>query len=194
MTSSICNNPVQRDQLEYALVSGAAIILAQDPSNANYIAAGIKNVLDALHPRDVAGEPLKAAAIAVPELSPSAQADQSIEAEIQAKGLTAPRVTPRDIEANIEGEFYFTAGEGCESASDDAASQWVGIPEECLDLLTFCVIVLRNGFTVTGESACASPENFDAELGRKIARQNAINKVWPLMDYELRSKLAAQAA
>ena len=60
-----------------------------------------------------------------------------------------------------------------------------------LGLLTFCVLVLRNGFTVTGESACASPENFDAEIGRKIARQNAEQKIWPLMGYELRSKLAA---
>ena len=59
-----------------------------------------------------------------------------------------------------------------------------------LQLLTFCVLVLRNGFTVTGESACASPENFDAELGRKIARQNAINKAWPLMGYHLKQKLA----
>jgi hypothetical protein len=53
------------------------------------------------------------------------------------------------------------------------------------------VLVLRNGFTVTGESACASPENFDAELGRKIARANAVNKVWPLMGYALRNQLAA---
>ena len=63
-----------------------------------------------------------------------------------------------------------------------------GTPQ-ALRLLTFCVLVLRNGFTVTGESACASPENFDAELGRKIARQNAINKVWPLMGYALKQKL-----
>jgi hypothetical protein len=49
---------------------------------------------------------------------------------------------------------------------------------------------LRNGFTVTGESACASHENFDAEIGRKIARANAVQKIWPLMGYELRSKLA----
>jgi hypothetical protein len=59
-------------------------------------------------------------------------------------------------------------------------------------LLTFCVLVLRNGFTVTGESACVSPENFDAELGRKIARQNAIAKVWPLMGYALRERLYAR--
>ncbi len=56
-------------------------------------------------------------------------------------------------------------------------------------MLTFCVLVLRNGFTVTGESACASPENFDAEIGRKIARENAVQKIWPLMGYALKQKL-----
>lgn len=107
--------------------------------------------------------------------------ENAIEQEIQAKGLTAPRITPADIEANIASEHYFTAGEG-------ATFQAGPIPDS-LHLLTFCVLVLRNGFTVTGESACASPENFDAELGRKIARQNAVAKIWPLMGYELRSQL-----
>lgn len=111
---------------------------------------------------------------------------ETIEQEIQAKGLTAPRITPADIEANIAIETYFTAADG--------ATQ-VGAPyHDSLALLTFCVLVLRNGFTVTGESACASPENFDAEIGRKIARQNAVAKVWPLMGYELRSKLHAMRA
>jgi hypothetical protein len=62
---------------------------------------------------------------------------------------------------------------------------------EAVDLLTICVLTLKNGFTVTGESACASPENFNAELGRKIARQNAVDKVWPLMGYALKERLAA---
>ncbi|WP_249821492.1 Gp49 family protein, partial [Escherichia coli] len=57
---------------------------------------------------------------------------------------------------------------------------------------TFCVLVLRNGFTVTGESACASQENFDAEIGRKIARQNAVNKIWMLEGYLLKQKLSEQ--
>ena len=109
--------------------------------------------------------------------------DQTIEQEIQAKGKTAPRITPDDIETNIVQENYFTAWDGAERASNHR-------PDPALKLLTFCVIVLRNGFTVTGESACASPENFDAEIGRKIARQNAVAKVLPLMGYELRSKLA----
>ncbi|OZI58729.1 hypothetical protein CAL27_18785 [Bordetella genomosp. 1] len=136
--------------------------------------------------------------------------DQTTEQEIQAKGLTAPRVTPADIEANIVKAHYFTAAEGVagyhpathyliRGASDQALLDWdaarakvdASVPQS-LRLLTFCVLVLRNGFTVTGESACASPENFDAEIGRKIARQNAVQKIWPLMGYELRSRLAAQ--
>ena len=107
-----------------------------------------------------------------------------IEAEIVAKGLTAPRVTLAGIEANIVSEHYFTARDGVFHRLPTGHE----LPA-ALDLLTFCVLVLRNGFTVTGESACASPENFDAEVGRKIARANAANKIWPLMGYELRSKL-----
>lgn len=126
---------------------------------------------------------------------------QDLEQEIQAKANKAPRVTPADLKANIVSEHYFTALEGVmgasrlgtglnivESANDTAnASRSLGH----LGLLTFCVLVLRNGFTVTGESACASPENFNEEIGRRIARENAEAKIWPLMGYELRSKLAA---
>jgi hypothetical protein len=121
--------------------------------------------------------------------------DKLIELEIRAKGLTAPRVTPADIEANIASERYFTAAQGVVGSAvcaEDEDSVPMLTTDSPLHLLTFCVLVLKNGFTVTGESACASPENFDAAIGRKIARQNAVNKVWPLMGYELRSKLAAQ--
>lgn len=112
--------------------------------------------------------------------------DQTIEQEIQAKGLTAPRITPGDIEDNIDSEFYFTALDGAIHANGDELPRGNKV---ALSLLTFCVLILHNGFTVTGESACASPENFDAEIGRKVARENAINKVWPLMGYALRSRL-----
>ena len=120
--------------------------------------------------------------------------EQTIEQEIQDKGLTAPRVTPADIEANIASEHYFTATDGSAGRAYHETTENVFAYEngQELHLLTFCVLVLQNGFTVTGESACASPENFDAELGRKIARQNAVAKIWPLMGYELRSKLAAE--
>lgn len=121
--------------------------------------------------------------------------DQAIEQEIQDKGANvAPRITPADVEGAIDTEVYFTAQHGVRGAAErmelHQRSPGGGAQIGSLGLLTFCVLVLRNGFTVTGESACASPENFNAEIGRKIARQNAINKVWPLMGYELRSKIA----
>lgn len=106
--------------------------------------------------------------------------DLEIENEIVAKGLTAPRVTPASIEESISAEYYFTADQ-----ATAGSPQMVG-----LNLLTFCILVLKNGFMVTGESACASPENFDAEIGRKIARQNAFAKIWPLEGYVLRNTLS----
>jgi hypothetical protein len=95
--------------------------------------------------------------------------DIEIEQEIKDKGLTAPRVTPQRIEDVIVSEQYHIF-EGT--------------------TFTSCLLTLRNGFTVHGESACASPENFDAELGRKIARDNAKNKIWALEGYALRERLS----
>jgi hypothetical protein len=118
--------------------------------------------------------------------------NQNIEQEIQAKGLTAPRVTPDDIKANIVSEFYFTAADGVRGESHMGTSP--AGRASSLEQLTFCVLVLRNGFTVTGESACASPENFNAEIGRKIAKENAIEKIWPLMGYSLKDQLHQAAA
>lgn len=114
--------------------------------------------------------------------------------QLQAKSdvkVVAPRITPDDIEPNIASEHYFTANDGVIGAiGHDTNDVESGTP---LHLLTFCVLVLRNGFTVTGESACVSPENFDAELGRKIARQNAVQKIWPLMGYALKQSLFTSA-
>jgi len=96
--------------------------------------------------------------------------EAAIENEIQAKGLNAPRLNPAHIDAQIVGEDYHV------------------FPGTTL---TVCCLKLRNGFTVTGESAAASPENFDVEIVRKIARTNAREKIWALEGYLLRSKLAA---
>ena len=122
--------------------------------------------------------------------------------------MSAPQVTPADVEAAIASEHYFTAGEGVIGAfvagefgahggDTVAVRRDIASPEALkpsLNLLTFCVLVLRNGFTVTGEAYCADPAKFNAETGRIEARQNAVQKIWPLMVYELRSKLAGGAA
>nr|WP_027815008.1 Gp49 family protein [Paraburkholderia bannensis] len=117
--------------------------------------------------------------------------DEQLEDMIQLKGKTAARVTPADIEAAIVSEEYFTAAHGAEQVRGLEGRQ-DAVPDP-LRLLTFCVLVLRNGFTVTGESACASPENFDAEIGRKIARDNAKNKIWLLEGYLLKQRLHESA-
>lgn len=130
--------------------------------------------------------------ITLPVIDPG---PDSLEREIQAKASNGPRVTPADIEAEIVSEWYFTAREGVlgELASDGVPPsiyEKANAAPQSLGLLTFCVLLLRNGFTVTGESACASPENFNADIGRSIARENAVNKVWPLLGFRLRDELA----
>lgn len=94
--------------------------------------------------------------------------EQQVEQQIQDKGLSAPRVTPEALDEKIIGERYHV------------------FPDTTV---TVCILHLENGFTVTGESACASPENFDPELGRQIARRNAREKIWALEGYLLRETL-----
>lgn len=105
----------------------------------------------------------------------------------------APRVTLQAIEDNIVAENYFTAMHGALAAAaapgTEGSEATAPVPEG-LRLLTYCVLTLKNGFTVTGQSACADPNNFEEEIGKKIARGDAIRQVWPLMGYELRSRLA----
>lgn len=93
--------------------------------------------------------------------------DQEIENELQRKGLNSPRLTPKDIESVIGNVDY----------------------HKLTGTLTVCVITLKNGFTVTGESACVSPENYDKVIGEKIAFENAREKIWLLEGYRLRCEL-----
>lgn len=117
--------------------------------------------------------------------------EAGIEAEIQRKGLNAPRLTPQHIDDTIDSEHFFTALEGVDGHYRGGHEAQGVRNASSLGCLTICVLVLKNGYMVTGESACASPENFDEAIGRKIARDNARNKIWALEGYLLRSKLAA---
>lgn len=116
-----------------------------------------------------------------------------IQNEIEEKGLDAPRVRPEDLEAEIASEVYFTAAEGVRGRDHDAEIAVINASPKMHDrlmCLTFCVLVLKNGITVTGQSDCVSPENFDAEIDRKIARKNAVEQLWPLLGFRLADKLA----
>ena len=101
-----------------------------------------------------------------------------------AEGRTAPRVSLDDIKANIAAQYTFT---GSGAIGPDVPGH------SSLDVLTICLLVLRNGFTIIGKSAPASPANFDYELGAKLAFEDAVRQVWPLMGYALRERLAAEA-
>ena len=94
-----------------------------------------------------------------------------LEQRLVDKGLTAPRITPAMIDATIVAEQYYV------------------FPGTTL---TVCCLHLANGFTVTGESACASPENFNEEIGRELAKKQARDKIWALEGYALRNKLNGQ--
>ena len=94
--------------------------------------------------------------------------DIEMEQKIQDKGLNAPRLTPQLIASVISHATYHVFEDSC---------------------LTVCCLTLLNGFTVTGESACASPENFDKEIGQEIAYDTAVKKVWMLEGYLLKQKL-----
>ena len=94
--------------------------------------------------------------------------EQQIEQEIQAKGLTRPRLTPQDVDDAIKHETYTTLPSG---------------------KVMVCELTLQNGFTVRGEAAVVSKENFNEDIGRKISRENARNKIWELEGYLLQQRL-----
>lgn len=93
--------------------------------------------------------------------------NKSTEQMIRESGATALRLNPQHIESTIVGELY-TRPTGT---------------------LTVCVLTLRNGTLVTGESACVSPENFNETIGRKVAREDAFRKIWALEGYLLKERL-----
>lgn len=93
----------------------------------------------------------------------------------------APCIAASDIEASIAAEHYFTLSQALAALQHPV--------HVIANELTFCVLVLHNGFVITGEGASADPGTFDAEQGCKVARQNAIAKVLPLMGYALHDRL-----
>lgn len=97
--------------------------------------------------------------------------EQQIEQEIQSKNLNAPRLTPDHIDSVIVDETYTNLPDG---------------------RTVICQLTLKNGYTIDGKSACVSKENFNQEIGNKIARQNAREKIWELEGYLLKEKLNHQ--
>lgn len=83
-----------------------------------------------------------------------------------------PRVTIEDLKSKVVDTMYYVFDSTC---------------------LTVCVLTLENGFVVTGESSCASPENFNKALGEEISYNNAVARIWPLEGYLLKERLYQQS-
>jgi hypothetical protein len=153
----------KRAELEHVLVHGASHNLAADPSRAVELANGVKAFMATLE---------GAASTALPVIDPGPDA---LEREIQAKGEgrweqgKAPRVTQEMVNAQIVGETYTVLPSG---------------------RVTVCELTLVNGFTVRGESAVVFIENNVPATGREIARNNAVEQIWPLLGFRLRDELA----
>ena len=115
--------------------------------------------------------------------------------EPQISALSGRRITPSPIDAEIRSEHYFIAGDAIQL--DTAVHEF---PEDegwllgRTQVVTICVIQLKNGFVVTGDSAPADSANFDAQKGREAARENAVEKIWPLLGFRLRDELARGTA
>lgn len=86
--------------------------------------------------------------------------------------MNAPRITPEDIEANI------------------VHTDVVTFITHSRQVLRWAVLTTRNGFAVTGKPSCSvSPENDNAEIGQRIAIENAKSELWPLMGYALKERI-----
>lgn len=124
--------------------------------------------------------------VSAPPLSENRAPLSLVETEQQsAVHYKAPRVSLDDIVANIAAEYYVTADQAVSRADNPVPIH------EALPYLTICIMVMRNGFVVVGKSAPASPENFSAPYGQKLAHDDAIRQLWPLMGFALRDRLVA---
>lgn len=113
--------------------------------------------------------------------------------ESAAVAVTPNRVSLKEIEANIAHEFFMNAAEAAYCL--DQSTPYKGplpITALSLSVLTICILVMKNGFTIIGKAAPADEKNFNAELGKKFAREDAIRQAWPLMGYALRERLCAK--
>lgn len=118
--------------------------------------------------------------------------------EAAAAVAVAPRVSMKDIEAAIAAEYSFTAREAVAGLDANRKPTNLGLLQlvdldQTLSVLTICILVMKNGFKVVGTSSPSDSGNFDADLGRKFAREDAVRQLWPLMGFDLRSRLAAEA-
>ena len=97
------------------------------------------------------------------------------EAKAVVATKTAPRVTEEGIRAKIASVDYLMPEIVNDHASDD--------------MTTICKVRMKNGFVFIAHSTPASKANFDAEVGKRYAYDNAFKQIWTHEGYLLRERL-----
>lgn len=109
--------------------------------------------------------------------------------KLAAANAVAPRVSLADIEAAIFGVFYQTGDHLLDHADIKVEQFSDKALYDNAKLMTLCTIIMKNGFMFVGHSTPASPQNYNFDLGKKLAYDQAFKQIWPMMGFELRSKL-----
>lgn len=110
--------------------------------------------------------------------------------EIKVPNPKLQLITDKDLLAEIDTIYFFTAEQGCLGANDpDLATKGHG---EILGMLTFCVIVLKNGFTTEGSFSWGDPTTYDETWCQLMARVAAEQKLWPFLGYKLLDKVGGR--
>ncbi|MBK0111044.1 MULTISPECIES: Gp49 family protein [unclassified Delftia] len=192
-----------RQELELAMAHGMGALVANPSYAGKLVGSNIREALDAMELQAASAVSCKGAYCGATdgrhsrECIAEAGATQGwIPTDADYASCSPSRVTPADIEAEIAREHYFTAEQGAKHPDADAKPYDFGDVWKSSNLgaLTFCVLVLKNGTKVVGINYGAiDPAQHDAARGRQEARAQAVEKVWELLGFRLRDKLAAGA-
>jgi Phage protein (N4 Gp49/phage Sf6 gene 66) family len=83
-----------------------------------------------------------------------------------------PPVASNPIDFEVEYEYYRNLGSALKAPVGSTAYN-----------TTLCVLILRNGFVIVGKSACVNSENFNEEVGKQLAREDALRQIKPFMGW-----------
>lgn len=92
------------------------------------------------------------------------------------------RVTLDYMKSEIQ-QIYYISGTSIARHADFTDYKSKALNEGDLQVMTLCMIMMRNGFMVFGKSSPISPQNFDQALGRKFAYEDAVRQLWPLFAF-----------
>lgn len=109
------------------------------------------------------------------------------------------QVTKEMVENEIVSVNYFTGSQGlaganfaelfpCSDNNHELVEETAKAYREAnsrLNILTICVLTVKNGFTFVGTSVPIDFKAFDEKKGREIARERAVEQVWKFLGFRI---------